>query len=439
MNLSSENSPHYACGKTVKVSQEQCFNAVKPAFDPIRFGKLFFFALLSLSLLSVSFAAASLQLAEDDGSREGLTTGPSSVLGPGYEYAVKLTPSYPGMLESVDAHVRKKPGSGDDFRWLGGFQDLSHSMTSGPVYGTDAVGTWTWKNADPVDIAVNSAFFAYVQLDNSIYNPNPNTLTDPAQLGTDTTTPNSKSENQTGSGSWVVDSDSNYMIRANINYYPVVSGAVVSPYYASTPPTVSATCTDYDGEDIASAAYNYEGFAQFPMLATDGTYDSSTEAVTQSAAFPGAITDGATTINVSCRDDSGYWSDPQAQVAVFIDRVDPSTTAAYSGTSGWFGWFTSTVSVTLTPSDPAPSSGIYFTSHQEDALGWVNGTAYTLTTEGGVTNSYYSVDNAGNTEPTNVDVVLIDTSAPTAPTLVWPPFGRFDSDGNVLVWADPWW
>ncbi len=117
--------------------------------------------------------------------------------------------------------------------------------------------------------------------------------------------------------------------------------------------------------------------------------------------------EGTNTINYFATDNAG--NNETTQNASFkIDTVAPTTTSSLSGTPGSNGWYTSAVTVTLTPTDA--TSGVGSTV--------LNGSAYTtpvsFSTQGTNTITYRSTDNAGNGESNQTASFKIDTVAPSA-------------------------
>ncbi|HWR27353.1 MAG TPA: PQQ-binding-like beta-propeller repeat protein [Candidatus Thermoplasmatota archaeon] len=96
---------------------------------------------------------------------------------------------------------------------------------------------------------------------------------------------------------------------------------------------------------------------------------------------------------------------------VLIDHLPPETTHEFSGTIGDNNWYISDVTLVLTASDPTPPykrfnsgkgpSGVNHTYYKIDSGAWTEYTTPVIvSTDGQHQVSYYSVDMAGNTEPT---------------------------------------
>ena len=96
---------------------------------------------------------------------------------------------------------------------------------------------------------------------------------------------------------------------------------------------------------------------------------------------------------------------------IIVDQVKPTTYALPTGTIGQNGWYISSVSIMLIPTDDR--SGIQETRYRVDGGAW---TTYTtpvvISADGSHTIGYYSVDKAGNVEDTKTTSLKIDRTAP---------------------------
>jgi signal peptidase I len=96
-----------------------------------------------------------------------------------------------------------------------------------------------------------------------------------------------------------------------------------------------------------------------------------------------------------------------------VTNVSPAVNAA--------GWYNANITVTLTATDPAPSSGVAGIHYKlnngaEQVLTGATGTV-SITTEGTNTLEFWAVDNAGFVEsPHNTATFKLDKTAPVAPT-----------------------
>jgi outer membrane protein assembly factor BamB/alpha-tubulin suppressor-like RCC1 family protein len=117
------------------------------------------------------------------------------------------------------------------------------------------------------------------------------------------------------------------------------------------------------------------------------------------------------------------------------DIIPPTTTLTLSGTLGTNGLFTSDVTVTLTATDNEGGSGVASTEYSLDGTTWASYTApFTITTEGTITVSYCSTDNAGNVETPKQQIISIDKTSPDI-TIGTPQDGA-EYALNAVVKAD---
>lgn len=95
------------------------------------------------------------------------------------------------------------------------------------------------------------------------------------------------------------------------------------------------------------------------------------------------------------------------------DTTPPDTTHTFSGTMGNNGWYISTIVITLHALDN--QSGVNHTYYKIDSGSWIEYTVpISFASEGVHDFSYYSVDKAGNNEPTKGPFnIKIDQTAPT--------------------------
>jgi hypothetical protein len=95
--------------------------------------------------------------------------------------------------------------------------------------------------------------------------------------------------------------------------------------------------------------------------------------------------------------------------APVVDTTPPTTASSFNPVAN--AVFKANQPVTLTPTDAA--SGVKSTWYRIDAGAFAQGTSFTVSGDGLHTFSYYSVDNANNTETTHVsNQFRIDTIAP---------------------------
>ncbi len=100
-------------------------------------------------------------------------------------------------------------------------------------------------------------------------------------------------------------------------------------------------------------------------------------------------------------------------VNITIDLTAPSSGLSFEGSVGTGGWYNGTVQAIWNPTDSL--SGVQVVRYRLDGGDWVNAThTLMITTDGSHTLDYYSVDNAGNTEPLRSVPFKLDMSMPTA-------------------------
>lgn len=99
---------------------------------------------------------------------------------------------------------------------------------------------------------------------------------------------------------------------------------------------------------------------------------------------------------------------------ILPDLTPPTTAANVTGTAGANGWYTSAVSVSLTAADNAQGSGVAATYYTVDGgAQQTYGGAFSVSGDGAHPVTYWSVDNAGNTETAKARTLSIDTVLPT--------------------------
>jgi len=116
----------------------------------------------------------------------------------------------------------------------------------------------------------------------------------------------------------------------------------------------------------------------------------------------------------------GNYQHSKATAGIVIDTVAPSVSASLSPAANGAGWNNSSVQVTLSESDPAPSAGsgtITYTTDGSDPTS--SGTAvtyaapFTINAQGTTTVKFYGSDAAGNSPSVATQLVKIDTTPPT--------------------------
>lgn len=201
----------------------------------------------------------------------------------------------------------------------------------------------------------------------------------------------------------------------------------------TTPPTTKATAQAGD------TTYSFGSWAKadvaVTLQASDGasgsgiknlTYSTSgahvipSTTVSSATALVNIPTEGQTILTYSATDNDGNVETPKT-VTVKLDKAKPVTTSQVNGTLGTNGWYTSAVSVGLTPSDGASGSGINKTYYAIDnptctpaSVGTCTtySAPFSVTSDGTHSVTFFSGDNAGNMEVLKTLTVPIDKMPP---------------------------
>lgn len=115
--------------------------------------------------------------------------------------------------------------------------------------------------------------------------------------------------------------------------------------------------------------------------------------------------EGINTITFYSEDNAGNIEEKQT-VEVKVDKTAPTTVSDVEDK-----WYTDTLNVKLTATDEL--SGVKATYYSINGSEFAEGTSFVIEKEGLNTISFYSVDNAGNTEETQTVEVKVDKTAPT--------------------------
>ncbi len=167
------------------------------------------------------------------------------------------------------------------------------------------------------------------------------------------------------------------------------------------------------------------------LTASDGT---SGVAVTQYRIDSGAWQDysapvdvtaeGSHTLEFNSTDNAGNVETTQAS-SLDVDLSGPTTMITLAGSAGSNGWYTSSVSVTLSSTDAGSGPGPI--SYRVDGSTWdTYSTSFTVSGEGTHTVEYNATDLVGHVESVKTTSVNIDTIAPTVSAT---PVGTAGSNG----------
>jgi len=190
-----------------------------------------------------------------------------------------------------------------------------------------------------------------------------------------------------------------------------------------TPPDTTAPSTTIACGGAPCTGW-YAGSTQVSLAATDNiggsgvantyyTTDGSTP-TTSSTRYTGPFTlNGTSTVKFFSTDTQGNAETPKSQL-VQVDGAPPTTSAACNG-SACSGWYSGTVSMTLSGLDSG-GSGVVATYYTTDgSTPTTSSTPYTgaFNITSTRTVKFFSVDTAGNAEAVKSQLVQIDSAAPT--------------------------
>lgn len=138
------------------------------------------------------------------------------------------------------------------------------------------------------------------------------------------------------------------------------------------------------------------------------------------------------TVNAMAGHSISYWSvdiagNVEAAHTLTVDTVPPSTTASLTGPAGTNGWYTGTVTVTLTATDAYSTvADTYYTldGGPQQTYSW----PFTVSGDGVHTITFWSVDAAGNTETAHSQTIDIDATPPVI------TFGAPSPAANAAGW-----
>jgi hypothetical protein len=208
------------------------------------------------------------------------------------------------------------------------------------------------------------------------------------------------------------------------NTAPTTTAAVTSGtagsngWYTSSSVTVTLTAQDEaGGSGVATTYFKVDSANCTP--ASTGSCSTGTSVDVSG--------DGQHTVYFFSVDTAGN-KESQKSFAVKLDHTSPTTSAAVtSGTAGSGGWYTSSsVTVTLSPTDGSGASGVATTYYKLDDASCVpanlaacsTGTAVTVSSDGQHTVSFFSIDNGGNKETQKTFMVKLDHTLPTTTAAV---------------------
>jgi hypothetical protein len=179
----------------------------------------------------------------------------------------------------------------------------------------------------------------------------------------------------------------------------VIDGTVVAPGWYAPPVTATLTSTD-DCTGVKEIHYTIDG--------------AETVVPGESASF--AVTDNGAHDVTYWAVDNSLNSEAAKPLDIDIDTVPPTTSHIVNGTTGDNEWYVSDVDVTLTATDEGSGVGeVHYTINSGADTAVPGATAtFTLADNGANTVSYWSKDNALNSEAASSPLdISIDTVQPT--------------------------
>ncbi|MBI5729221.1 MAG: hypothetical protein HY983_03230, partial [Candidatus Magasanikbacteria bacterium] len=201
-------------------------------------------------------------------------------------------------------------------------------------------------------------------------------------------------------------------------FVPVSASAVLGTSAAGdvTPPTTSLQLQGTNGQSgwyLSSVSVTLQATDDNAgVLKTEYSLDNGTTWQAYSAPFT-IVQEGKNTILYKSIDRAGNREEAK-QESFSVDSSLPTTTIALKGQSGYYGWYLSPVTVTISAADV--TSGVLRTEYSLDnGNTWQTYAApFLVAKESTSTVFYRSIDRAGNTEVAKQRGIQIDTTVPEA-------------------------
>lgn len=252
--------------------------------------------------------------------------------------------------------------------------------------------------------------------------------TDPGVQYVKTTTSVSYTIANPSAGQWTYTITANQLMSGgeNIRIVADENNGITSPVDVTPPATTAAVSPspNTNGWDnaavaVALSATDDSGVATTYYALDDATCTLGSLGSCSIYTNPYSVTaNGKHTIYFFSVDNAGNY-ELQQSIPINIDETPPQTTASLSGTLAGGNQYLAPVTVTLTASDNL--SGVSSTMYQVDGgAAQTYGSPFAIIAAGTHQVTYYSVDNAGNTEATHTTSVTIVTLPTSTPTPVPP-------------------
>ncbi len=226
------------------------------------------------------------------------------------------------------------------------------------------------------------------------------------------------SGSETGPGTYIVGRDPVVSIAVTPSGEAYVTGATSSTNF----PTLGALQASHAGGeyDAFVAKFSASGLLRWSTFLGGTAADFGKRiAFDPSSAVVVAGFTGSTSFPTNTPLQAGNAGSDDAFVARIADddapdSTPPTSTIALSGSEGLAGWYRSSVTVTLTATDPAGESGVAFVDYQVNAEAFQRYSSPFIVAAEGVTSiAARATDNAGNVESVPPSVLMkIDTGAP---------------------------
>ena len=189
-----------------------------------------------------------------------------------------------------------------------------------------------------------------------------------------------------------------------------------------------------DANSLSSDLYYYELNADSADTITGGESESTTA---DNFVDLIAITEGTNYFHVRPQNGTETWGTERI-FEVKYDTTDPTTSAAVTaGTLGNDSWYTTDVTVTITPADATSgaASTVYCTDTSNECTPETSYTvALTISTDGTNYIRYFSTDNAGNVQATQILTIKLDKTDPVSGSVAHTD--GYENDTTIAVTVD---
>lgn len=163
--------------------------------------------------------------------------------------------------------------------------------------------------------------------------------------------------------------------------------------------------------DLSGLGGVYVKLGSPPTSPSDGIYHEGVQSLLALDAIQeGAIPAYLWLVDKACNANYQQW----AMATLRYDATPPTTTYAALGSTGLAGWYVSPITVLLNCADAHSGCISGGTQYRLGEGDWVNGSTFSVGTEGTVSFAFKSVDVAGNTEVTRTATIRVDLLPPSS-------------------------